>query len=39
LTTDDDLAAELARFVRLRKRRAQLAAGGLPATRAAALAP
>jgi len=35
LTTDDDLAAELARFVRLRKRRAQLAAGGLPTLRAA----
>lgn len=40
LTTDDDLAAELARFVRLRKRRAQLAAGGLPAAaRAATPAP
>ena len=35
LTTDDDIAAELARFVRLRKRRAQLAAGGLPRLRAA----
>jgi hypothetical protein len=31
LTTGDDLADTLVRFARLRKRRAQLASGGLPA--------